>query len=369
MELDESLTIKVASFTYGPVTAEAPTMQSDFGIMIRSDDTVAVTGITASDTNEGDVVTVRVSLDRALPANTADGAVMLVLDGTDDRTKDVTGSSWDITSDLRSSNSAEVMITLTEDTILEGDEQVTLNLMVASALDDVLPAGDRGGGSVSFNILDDENGTVSIAAPPKNEYPENEDVELTFALPTDVLAGAPITIQYRIEFVDMDGNGNTRAEASAADITGGKVSGSAVIPANQNSVPVTIDLNDDSDPEETELFEVSLTSVVADVPVTRDETERIIAILDKGETLKYSFVETGKASEENTAYTVRLRRVGELPVGGGETITFTTSGSGSSPASAADFDAGAFPSGDFVFTGYAAESAPPYMLPMVKDDE
>ena len=144
-------------------------------------------------------------------------------------------------------HSAEVMITLTEDTILEGDEQVTLNLMVASALDDVLPAGDRGGGSVSFNILDDENGTVSIAAPPKNEYPENEDVELTFALPTDVLAGAPITIQYRIEFVDMDGSGNTRDEASAADITGGKVSGSAVIPANQNSVPVTIDLNDDSD--------------------------------------------------------------------------------------------------------------------------
>ena len=266
---------------------------------------------------------------------------------------------------------ATVMMPLEDDDILEGTEQVTLMLELSDRLKPLFVLADPTNNiyaSDSFEVADNEGTAVSIAAPPKNEYPEDEDVELTFALPTGVLAGAPITVNYRIEFVDMDGNGNTRAKASTADITGGTVSGSATIPANQNSIVETIDLNDDSDPEETELFKVSLTSVSSDIGATHGVTARIIAILDKGEPLKYSFMGTGQVDEGGNDYTVWLRREGELPgSGGGATVRFTTSGSGSSPASAADFVANAFPSGSFVFTGYAAESAP-FTLAAVKDD-
>ena len=209
------------------------------------------------------------------------------------------------------------------------------------------------GANASFNIIDNEDGRIAITAPAKTMYQEGDTFDLTIALPTGVLASAPITVNYRIEFVDDDGNGNTRAAASAADITGGTVSGSATIPANQNSIPVTIDLNDDSEREETELFKVYLDSVVADIPATRDPTARIISILDD-EPLKYSFVGSGTVSEDNTAYTVQLRRLGTITETA--TVAYTVSGIGSSMASAADFDGGVFPSGNFEFTNYNASA-------------
>ena len=360
-EFEESMALKVTTLGYGGNTP-TPDMPAEIDIMIPLNDKVEVTGITASDTNEGDVVTVRVSLNRALPANTANGAVMLVLDGTD-RTNDVTGSSWDITSDLRSSNSAEVMITLTEDTILEGDEQVTLNLMVDAALDEIFPADDRGSG-VSFDIIDDEDGTVSIDTPGTTTYSEAGSVMLTVELPTGVTAGAEITVNYEITFPTV---GSTDPAESADFVS---TSGVATIDAGDNSGLLTIALNDDVLLEETELFRVTLTSVSttngADVMVGGMPAD--LMILDD-ETLTYSFDDNGVYSEANAAYTVQLKRLGQLPgSGGGATVAFTTSGSGSSPASAADFDAGVFPSGSFVFTGYVADSAE-VTLPAVKDDE
>ena len=361
-EFDEMLTVEVGSLVYGSTTVDKLPTPNKIDTTIPLNDKVAVTGITASNTNEGDVVTVRVSLNRALPANTANGAVMLVLDGTD-RTNDVTGSSWDITSDLSSSNSAEVMITLTEDTILEGDERVTLNLMVDSALDDILPAADRESG-VSFDIIDDEDGTVSIDTPGTPTYSEAGSVMLTVELPTGVTAGAGITVNYEISFPTV---GSTDP-AESADVV--STSGVATIDPGDNSGLLTIALNDDVLLEETELFRVTLTSVSttngADVMVGGMPVD--LMILDD-ETLTYSFDDNGVYSEVNAAYTVQLKRLGQLPgSGGGATVPFTTSGSGSSPASVADFDAGVFPSGSFVFTGYAADSAL-ITLPAVKDDE
>ena len=367
-EFAETLRIRVAQLGYGTNrSAPADEISVDLTIETDPDDRITAT-IKPADTttDESGVATVNVELDRALPAGLNNDDVKLVLVGTD-RTADVkSGLPASIATDLMGDEMATVMITLEDDKLLEDTEQVTLQLELSDKLKPVFTNADST--RATFDINDNEGTAVSIAAPPKNEYPEDEDVELTFALPTDVLASAPIRVNYRIEFVDMDGNGNTRAAASTADITGGTVSGSATIPANQNSISVTIDLNDDSDAEETELFKVYLDSVVADIPATRDATPRIVAILDKGETLAYSFVGTGQVDEGGNDYTVRLRRVGELPAGGDDTVAFTTSGSGSSPANAADFVANAFPSGDFVFTGYAAESAP-FTLAAVADDQ
>ena len=364
-ELDEKLVVKVDSLTYGTTMGEAPATPVNTEVMIRSTNKITAT-ITAPNTDEDGTVSVGISLNLALPSGLNNDDVKLVLGGTD-RTADVkSGLPANIATDLTGDRMATVMVPLEDDDILEGTEEVTLMLELSDRLKPHFTNADST--RVTFEINDNEGTAVSISTPAKTEYPEDEDVELTFALPTGVLAGAPITVNYRIEFVDMDGNGNTRAKASTADITGGTVSGMATIPANQNSIVETIDLNDDSDPEETELFKVSLTSVSSDIGATYDVTARIIAILDKGETLKYSFVGSGKVSEENTVYTVRLRRLGELPgSGGGATVPFAVSGGSGRAAVAADFAADAFPTGNFVFTGYAAESAE-VTLPAVKDD-
>ena len=353
-EFNEMLTIEVGALTYGtPVqTVNKLSTPEKIDLTIPLNDKVAVTGITASDTTEGDDVTVMVTLNRALPANTANGAVMLVLDGTD-RTNDVTGSSWDLTSDLKSSNSTSVMITLTEDMLLEGTEQVMLNLVVDSALDDILPAGDRMSG-VSFNILDDEDGDISISG--KTDYGEAESVVLMVGLASGVNTASDVVVNYEIDLMS----------AGAGDIVNGaNLMRSATIPANQTSVAITIALTDDSVAEKRELFDVFLTGVSssdaavnARVAITATlPTMATISILDN-EPLAYSFEGTGMVSEDNTAYKVKLTRLGMLPgSGGGAMVAYTVSGSVGSAASAADFVGSAYPSGDFVFTDYAAESA------------
>ena len=364
-ELDEKLIVKVDSLTYGTTMGEAPATPVNTEVMIRSTNKITAT-ITAPNTDENGTVSVGISLNLALPSGLNNDDVKLVLGGTD-RTADVmSGLPANIATDLTGDEMATVMVPLEDDDILEGTEEVTLMLELSDRLKPHFTNADST--RETFEINDNEGTAVSISTPAKTEYPEDEDVELTFALPTGVLAGAPITVNYRIEFVDDDGNGNTRAKASDADITGDKVSGMAIIPLGQNSIsPVTIDLNDDTEREETELFKVYLDSVVSDIPATRDATPRIISILDD-EPLEYSFVGSGKVSEENTVYTVRLRRLGELPgSGGGATVAYTVSGGSGRAAVAADFAADAFPTGNFVFTGYAAESAE-VTLPAVKDD-
>ena len=353
-EFNEMLTIKVNTLGYGGNTP-TPATQAEINVEITSDDTIAVTGITASDTNEGDDVTVMVTLNRALPAGTADDAVKLVLDGTD-RINDITDSSWNIASDLRSSTSVELMLTLTEDMLLEGTEQVTLNLVVDSALDDILPAGDRMSG-VSFNILDDEDGDVSITLPGgKADYGENESVVLRVGLASGVTTVSAIMVNYEIDLISAD----------AGDIVNGaNLMRSAIIPADQSGVAVTIALTDDSVAEKRELFDVFLTGVSSSdamvnsrVAITATSPSVAISILDN-EPLAYSFEGSGTVSEDNPAYKVKLTRLGMLPgSGGGAMVAYTVAGSGSRAASAADFAGSSFPAGgDFVFTGYAAESA------------
>ena len=213
-------------------------------------------------------------------------------------------------------------------------------------------------------------GAIAVAEPPmlvvgidtqgKTEYLENEDVELKFAFPPGVTVGSPVTVNYRIDFVDEDADGNKRNAAEASDITGGTVSGSAVIPANENSVIVTIDLETDSRQEETELFQVSLTSVTSDIPVDFIGTPQIITILDDdGILYRIGLIDPADilntdTVEEGVAYRFTLTRLGRIT--SDETVNYeiaTARFTGDDPASAADFG-GTFPTGNFVFNGYDA---------------
>ena len=350
-EFNEMLTIEVGALTYGtPVQTvnKLPTPEK-IDLTIPLNDTVAVTGITASDTNEGDDVTVMVTLNRALPAGTADDAVKLVLDGTD-RINDITDSSWNIANDLRSSATAILMLTLTEDNLLEGNEEITLNLVVDATLDDILPVGDRMSG-VTFNILDDEDGTIGFIEPIKTTYNEGESVVLMVGLASGISTASDIVVDYEIDLIS----------AVPGDIVdGGNLTRLATIPTGANAAVITIALTDGNVAEETELFDVLLTdasssdsAVNARVAITTAASPSVsITILDN-EPLEYSFMGSGTVSEDSTDYTVRLRRLGIITEN--VMLAYTITGIGARATSAADFASGV--TGTFVFTGYDAESA------------
>ena len=201
----------------------------------------------------------------------------------------------------------------------------------------------------NYKIRDNEDGTVIIATPVKTAYNENENIGLTVELPSDVNAGAPITVNYEISFPNV---GST-APAESADIT--TTSREVTIAANANSVPLTIMLNDDEDPEETELLRVTLTSVSttngATVVVGGQSVD--LTILDD-EDLTYEIVGDATIDEDAGNYTVRLRRTGDITAD--TMVAYTVSGGSGRAAEAADFAGNTFTDGNFVFTGYDALS-------------
>ena len=289
-EFEEVLTIEVGDLVHSGGTVQKSSTPDKVDLTIRLNDTIAVTGITASNTNEGDDVTVMVTLNRELPDGTADDAVKLVLDGTD-RINDITDSSWNIASDLKAGTSVELMLTLTEDMLLEGDEEITLNLVVDSALDDILPVGNRMSG-VTFNILDDEDGDISIGG--KTDYGEGESVVLRIGLASGVTTVSDIVVNYEIDLISAD---------TGDIVNGADLMRSATIPANQNSVDITIALTEDMVAEKRELFDVFLTGVSSSdvavnsrVAITATSPSVAISILDN-EPLEYSFVGSGTVSE------------------------------------------------------------------------
>ena len=245
-EFAEQLTIKVAQLGYG-TNRSAPQVESSVDLTIETDpddqDYGYDYGLRTQTEAVDAIAMVTIELDRALPDGLADNEVQLVLVNTGDRADDVVGSSWDIATDLGSGMVTTVMIPLMDDMILEGTEVVTLKLAVSDRLKPIFTNEDTASGS--FNINDNEDGTVVIATatPGKTAYDENENIVLTVKLPSGVNAGAPITVDYEISFPKV----GTTAQAESADIIT-TTSGDVTIAANANSVPLTIMLNDDDDP-------------------------------------------------------------------------------------------------------------------------
>ena len=331
VEFNEMLTIKVNTLGYGGNTP-TPATQAEINVEIASDDKITAT-ITASDAAEGGVTTVNISLNQAFPANTPNGAVMLVLDGTD-RSNDVSGLPADVTDDLRNGTAASVQVTLTDDSILEGTEVVTVKLSTASVASVLTPV------SASFNINDNESGIVSVArVSSTSDYAEGATVQFEFALQPGVTTEVPITVNYELTAATVDEQGNRRAPADASDraivLAGGLAPGFAkglalpvrglaqmarsvgmeTIPKNGNKVLLTIRLTDDTTAEETELLRVGLMGVSAGsgarVDVNNNMDETVIRILDNEEPV-FEIIGSSSVNEDDGRYPVTLRRLGRL---------------------------------------------------------
>ena len=348
-EFAERLTVSVARLGYG-TNRSAPQVESSVGVTIELNNNDRITAtILASDLTEAvnAVAVVTIELDRALPAGLAANEVQLVLVNTGDRADDVSGLPMNIADVFGGGTMALVPLPLMDDMILEGPEVVTLKLAVSDRLKPIFANEDTARGS--FNINDNEDGTVIIATPVKTAYDENENIGLTVELPSGVNAGAPITVNYEISFPNV---GST-APADSADIT--TTSREVTIAANTTSVLLTIMLNDDEALEETELLRVTLTGVSttngATVVVGGQSVD--LTILDD-EDLTYLIEGADKIGEDGGNYTVRLRRTGDITADA--TVAYTVSGGSGRAAEAADFAGNTFTDGNFVFTGYDALS-------------
>ena len=347
-EFAEQLTVSVARLGYG-TNRSAPQVESSVGLTIEINNNDMITAtILASDLTEAvnAVAVVTIELDRALPDGLTADEVQLVLVNTGDRADDVSGLPMNIADVFGGGTMALVPLPLMDDMILEGTEVVTLELAVSDRLKPIFANEDTARGS--FNINDDENGTVIIATPVKTAYDESENIGLTVELPSGVNAGAPIKVDYEISFPKV---GST-APADSADIT--TTSREVMIVANANSVPLTIMLHDDEVLEETELLRVTLTGVSttngAVVKVGGQPVD--LTILDD-EDLTYVIEGDAAINEDAGNYTVRLRRTGDITADA--TVPYTIDGA---DVTAADFGGtGMFPSGSFTFMGNEALSA------------
>ena len=363
-ELEEVLTIEVGALTYGtPVQTvdKLPTPEKiDLTIPIDPADTITAV-VTATGADEGDMATVNITLDRMLPddPSPSSDALRLVLEGTD-RAGDVIGSEWDLTADLQNSLSTDVMIPLVDDTLLEGAEKVTVSVRWVAALNDIITNANPP--EADFTINDNDFRGIGIVAPTTTSYEEGDTVMLTVGFTSAVATAFDIDVVYRIEVGGTaDQDGNTRDVATAPDI-GDTVNSdlSVTIPAGGENVDIRIVLSEDSIPEKLEVFSVFLVRVSSSdaaldalISVSPTSAEPIISINDN-EPLEYSFVEgSGMVSEDNTDYTVKLRRLGAITEAA--MVTYAVSGIGSKPTDAADFASGAI--GTFVFSNYNAESA------------
>ena len=157
-ELEEMLTIEVGALTYGtPVQTvnKLPTPEK-VDLTIPLNDKITAT-VTATGADEGGMATVSITFDNRLSDTAANGDVELVLEGTD-RADDVTGSSWDITANLKNALVTSVMIPLVDDTLLEGAEKVTVSVRWVAAHNDIFTNAESP--EATFDIGDTDDGRI-----------------------------------------------------------------------------------------------------------------------------------------------------------------------------------------------------------------
>ena len=121
-----------------------------------------------------------------------------------ERTSDLSGLPAEVTDRLKRSSATQtpapvstvVMVDLTDDDLLEGDELVRLWLQVASPDLATLMTGANG----SFDIIDNEVGMVAIAPVSTTNPDEGDTVEfaLTLDLPSGVTTDIPVVVEYEL---------------------------------------------------------------------------------------------------------------------------------------------------------------------------
>ena len=294
----------------------------------------------------------------------------------------MSGFPADVTNELMRSSATQtpapvstvVMVDLTDDDLLEGDEIVRLLLRIEPGMSPDLATLLPNLPTASFEITDNESGAIGVSRVlSATEYDEGDSVQFEFSLPTGVIATTDITINYEIiappglVTVSAPGLGTGFAKGLALPVRGLAQAQqpplSVTIPAGQNSVVLTIQLTQDATPEETEQLTVRILSVSTGpsgppVEVDPQNREAVITVLDD-EPSTYEIIGSGEINEEDGTYTVCLRRLGRVTAD--EEIPFTIIGPG---ADQGDFTSPL--SGVFKFNGFDTKSEP---LTLILDDD
>ena len=134
-----------------------------YDLEIESNDPIEAK-ISVDDTTEGDMARVRITLDRLLPDGTPADVLSLVLLSGGTTNADVRIISKDITTELETSLTTDVMIELIDDKLLEGNETVRVMLRIEPGMSPDLATLLPDLPSASFEITDDES-TYSESCP------------------------------------------------------------------------------------------------------------------------------------------------------------------------------------------------------------
>ncbi|GAA0540526.1 hypothetical protein GCM10009415_22980 [Chitinophaga japonensis] len=146
-------------------------------------------------------------------------------------------------------NSVAVPVTVINDQVIENTETVTMTLTGGAATSFTFTAGSTNS-TAAVNITDDDNTTanrvVSVAKAADGAEPAT-DGAFTISLPAGITSAQDITVSYTI-------GGTATSGADFATMTG-----TAVIPAGQNSVTVAVNVLDDQIIEGTETVVMTVT--------------------------------------------------------------------------------------------------------------
>ena len=277
-EFDERFRIKVAQLGYGS-DRSAPTKESSVELTIENRDFITAT-INASDTDEGDTVTVTITLDKALPVvpgGLAADDVKLVVRNKN-RRADFRGLDENGTLNLvelfDGGTTAVVPLHLVDDMIFEGQEQGRLTVEGSPRLNPLFIDVDSTKdiyAEVRFQIYDNKDGTITIVAWDKIDggvettfVVEGEEIFPVVKLPPGVTAGADTLVRYVFGFEGIDDNGNERRPLNLDEIGFGNSKPErflTIVAGENSSVPIgntNVLINSDLGVEETELFQLVL---------------------------------------------------------------------------------------------------------------
>jgi Ca2+-binding RTX toxin-like protein len=136
--------------------------------------------------------------------------------------------------------------------------------------------------------------------------------------------------------------------ASAADFVGGVLpSGTVSFAAGETSKTITIEVAGDSAVEPDEGFTVGLSAPSAGTEIATASAQGVILNDDAALSISATDAEKPEGNEGSTAYTFTVTRSGNTNQG--STANWAVTGTGTNPASAADFVGGVLPSGTVSF--------------------
>ena len=229
-----------------------------------------------------------------------------------------------------------IALNVQNDTIAEADEGVTVTLSAASG------GAGIGTGSAAGTILNDDTAppVISIAATDASKAEGDSGATLySFTITRTGDISAAGTVNWNVA-------GGT---ATAADFSNALLpSGIAIFAANQASQVITVSVAGDGTVEADESFNVNLSA--PSNGATLGTASAIGTILNDDSAFSIAALDANKAEGNSgtTPFTFTVTRSGNLS--GTESVAWSVTGSGATPATADDFVNSVFPGGTLTFT-------------------